>query len=83
MMITSYILGQKFYPVPYAKKKLLAYLVLVALIYGVHRGLVHVWDNRWFNIGSATFLLLLFAIFVSRIERKELERLPLVGKFFK
>ena len=83
MMITSYIMGQKHYPVPYAKKKLIAYLVLVALVYTVHRGLVYVWDNRWFNICSATLLLLLFALFVSRIERKELERLPYIGRFFK
>jgi O-antigen/teichoic acid export membrane protein len=82
MMITSYILGQKYYPVPYAKKKLIAYIVLVVLMYGVHRGLIYVWDNRWFNIGTATLLLLLFTIFVSKIERKELERLPVIGKFF-
>ncbi|HLG41689.1 MAG TPA: polysaccharide biosynthesis C-terminal domain-containing protein [Chitinophagaceae bacterium] len=81
MMIISYTLGQKFYPVPYAKKKLIAYLALVALMYVVHRGLIQLWDNPWFNIGSATLLLLLFILFVLKIERKELERLPVVGKF--
>jgi O-antigen/teichoic acid export membrane protein len=83
MMIVSYMLGQKHYPVPYPKKKLLAYLVLVALIFAVHRGLVYLWDNRWFNIGTATLLLMLFTAFVVKIERKELERLPFVGKFLK
>ena len=83
MMITSYVMGQKHYPVPYARKKLLAYIVLVVLIYGLHRGMIYLWDNRWFTIGSATFLLLLFTIFVSRIERKELQRLPFLGKFFR
>ena len=82
MMIISYILGQKYYPVPYAKKKLISYLVLVVLIYLAHRGLLMLYNNIWFSIGSATLLLLLFMIFVSRIERKELERLPFVGKFF-
>jgi len=82
MMVTSYSLGQKYYPVPYAKKKLIAYLVLAALLYITHRGLIHLWSNRWFNIGSATLLLLLFTIFIAKIERKELERLPFVGKFF-
>ena len=33
MMIISYTQGQKHYPVPYAKKKLIAYLVLVVLMY--------------------------------------------------
>lgn len=83
MMITSYLMGQKYYPVPYARTKLIAYLVLVVLIYLAHRGLVHLWDDRWFNLGSATFLLLLFTLFVGKIERKELARLPVIGKFFR
>ena len=83
MMITSYTLGQKHYPVPYARKKLIAYLVLVTLLYLAHRGLVHLWTNQWFNVGSATLLLLLFTLFVLRIERKELQRLPYIGRFFK
>lgn len=82
MMICSYILGQKHYPVPYAKKKLIAYIVMIVLIYLIHRGLLVLWDDRWFNLGTATFLLLLFAIFISKIERKELEKLPLIGRFF-
>lgn len=83
MMITSYILGQKYYPVPYALKKLLAYLTLVVLIYGTHRGMVYLWDNKWFNLGSATALLLFFTLFVGRIERRELEKLPGLGRLFR
>jgi len=82
MMITSYVLGQKYYPVPYAKKKILAYLLLVVLIFLLHRGLVYLWDNRWFNIGIATLLLILFTLFVGKIEKKELEKMPFIGKFF-
>ena len=82
MMIISYMLGQKYYPVPYAKKKLISYLVLVVLIYLVHRGLLMLYNNIWFSIGSATLLLLLFAYFVSRVEKKELQRLPYIGKYF-
>lgn len=83
MMITSYVLGQKYYPIPYAKTKLIAYIVLVVLMYAAHRGLVYLWDNPWFNLGSATLLLLLFTVFVSKIERKELERLPVIGRYLK
>jgi O-antigen/teichoic acid export membrane protein len=81
MMVVSYILGQKHYPVPYARKKLIAYLVMVVLIYLFHLGLVYLWDNRWFNIGTATLLLLLFTLFVLKIERRELEKLPILGRF--
>ncbi len=83
MMVTSYILGQKYYPVPYARKKLIAYLVLIVLIYGIHRGLVYLWDNHWFNLGVATALLGFFTWFVVQIERKELVKLPVVGRFLK
>jgi len=83
MMLTSYVLGQKYYPVPYARRKLLAFLALVVLIYGAHRGLVYLWDNRWFNVGAATALLFFFTWFVVLIERKELAKLPVVGRFMK
>jgi len=71
MMVISYLWGQKAYRVPYARKKLLAYIVIVVLIYFIHNGLTGLWDNDWFNLGSAILLVLLFIIFVSRIERKE------------
>jgi len=80
MMIISYVLGQKHYPVPYARKKLIAYLLLVVLIYGVHRGLVYIWDHYWFNFGTATLLFILFTLFVLKIERKELARIPLLRR---
>src|SRR5687768_2301459 len=83
MMIASYVLGQKHFPVPYARKKLIAYIILVVIIYALHRGLTQAWDNRWFNIITATLLLGLFAFFVTKIERKELERMPFIGKFFR
>jgi O-antigen/teichoic acid export membrane protein len=81
MMVISYIYGQKYYPVPYVKKKLIAYLVLVTIIYLLHRGLLMINDNKWFNVGSATLLLLLFGLFILRIERKEFQRLPVIGKY--
>ena len=81
MMVVSYIMGQKHYPIPYARKKLISYLVLVVLIYLFHLGLVRIWDNRWFNLGTSTLLLILFALFVLRIEKKEFEKIPLVRRF--
>lgn len=83
MMITSYIMGQKYYPVPYARKKLIAFIVLVVLIYGVHRGMVYLWDNRWFNLATATILMGLFVSFVIKIERKELMGMPVIGRYIR
>lgn len=81
MMITSYLLGQKHYPVPYARKKLIAYLGVVVILYLVHRGLIQLWGNHWFILITATLLFFLFAFFIAKVERKELERMPFVGKF--
>lgn len=83
MMTTSYVYGQKYYPVPYARKKLIAYLVMVSLIYLLHRGLLMISQNWLFNIGSATILLALFALFIAKVERREFQQLPLVGKYLK
>jgi len=82
MMITSYLLGQKYYPIPYAKKKLIAYLIIVSLLYLAHRGLLMLWDNFLFSIGSATVLLVVFTWFIGMVERKEFQKLPVVGRLF-
>jgi len=83
MMLVSYSLGQKFYPVPYPRKKLIAYLLIVIFLYLLHRGLLKIWDNQWFNVISATALLTLFALFISKVEKKEFQKLPLIGRFYK
>jgi O-antigen/teichoic acid export membrane protein len=82
MMITSYVLGQKYYRIPYARKKLIAYLVIVTLLYLIHRGLLLVWDNIWFSIATATILLWVFTWFIGTVESKELQRMPYIGRFF-
>jgi O-antigen/teichoic acid export membrane protein len=83
MMLTSYSVGQKFYPVPYARKKLIAYLFIATGLYLLHRGILKIWDNQWFNLITATALLMLFALFISKIEKKELKKLPFIGRFYK
>jgi len=80
MMIISYTMGQKYYPVPYPRKKLITYLVLVVLLYVIHLGLVYLWPNRWFNLGTATLLLGFFTWLIVKVEEKELRNMPVVGK---
>ncbi len=83
MMISSYKLGQKFYPIPYAVKKLIAYIAMVILIWLLHLGLVNYLNHSlWFSIGSGLLLFAFFAWFVSKIEAKELAKLPLIGRYF-
>jgi O-antigen/teichoic acid export membrane protein len=82
MMVISYIWGQKYYRIPYAWKKLVAYIVIVVLLYFVHRLFLFldlgVWPNRAFGI----VLLSVFGLLILRVERKEIQRLPVVGRYF-
>jgi O-antigen/teichoic acid export membrane protein len=83
MMIASYMLGQKHYKIPYAKKKLIAYLALTTLVFFIHKGLGMLYSNIWLSIGTAVILLIGFFLFVATIEKKEFQRLPVIGKYFK
>jgi hypothetical protein len=81
-MVASYMQGQKFYPVPYAWKKLLSYLVIVTLVYLVQWGITALTPG-WTILHILTGLVLLggFTLFVLRIEKKEFQRLPYIGKY--
>ncbi len=83
MMIASYMLGQKHYKIPYAKKKLIAYLVLTTLVFFIHKGLGMLSNNIYFSVGTAFALLIGFFWFVATIEKKEFQQLPVIGKYFK
>lgn len=82
MMIMSYLWGQKEYRIPYAWKKLLAYMVIAVIIYFIHLGITFVWSGFVINFSTASILLLLYILFISKIEAKELAKLPVVGKYF-
>ncbi len=84
MMVSSYLLGQKYYPIPYAVKKLISYITLVILIYFIHFGLIKlIPGNYLFSLGTGFVLFAGFGWFVSRVEAKELAKLPAIGKYFK
>jgi len=75
MMVISYIWGQKAYPVPYAWKKLLAYMAIVVILYFIHTAITSLWNSRALNYTVATLFLFLFALFIYRIEKKEFDNL--------
>jgi O-antigen/teichoic acid export membrane protein len=81
MMVISYFWGQKAYRIPYATKKLVAYLVIVALLYFLHHFIIGIWKNYWFSIGLATIFTTAYALFVARIERRDFQKLPYIGKY--
>ncbi|HEV7333937.1 MAG TPA: oligosaccharide flippase family protein [Flavisolibacter sp.] len=82
MMVISFIWGQKNYRVPYAWKKLVAYIVICVMLYGIHSAFRWMGLNDWFNRAFGAVLFFIFAWFIGLVERKELQRLPYVGKYF-
>jgi len=81
MMVISYVWGQKEYRIPYAWKKLLAYIVIVILLYGLHQVLLTFNDSSLFYYFTGTLIMAGFLIFISKVERKEFEKLPVIGKY--
>ncbi len=74
MALVSYVLGQKYYPVPYEALKVCAYIALVVILYLVFahatEGLTHI-----IKYLSATVFMILFTIFVYIVDGKSLPKL--------
>ncbi len=83
MMVISFIRGQKFYPIPYAWKKLLAYLVICIALFLIHELLAKLNSGLlWYTI-SAIALGYAFTWLIINVERKELIKIPYLNKFIK
>jgi O-antigen/teichoic acid export membrane protein len=87
MMVISYAQGQKHYPIPYPKKKLLAYLGISVILYALHELIAYQLNPEWkvYNyiyFGTAILFMASFGILIIRVESKELQRLPIIGRFF-
>ena len=82
MMVVSYVWGQKHYRVPYAWRKLLAYMAISVALFFVHLLFVRLNFGGWTNRGFSLVLLSLFGLLIINVERKEFEKLPYVGRFF-
>ena len=74
-MVLSYAWGQKEYKIPYATKKLLAYMVLAVLLFFIHKAVIHFFTSYTVNLVTATVLLFGYVWFVYNIERKEFAKI--------
>ncbi len=75
MMLVSYYLGQQHYPVPYATKKLTAYLAIVLTMYGIQKAILYFFPHLWLGILIGFIFIGLFAWLVSWAEQKEFAKL--------
>lgn len=83
MMVLSYVLGQKYFPVPYARKKLLSYLGTMLVLFAGQRIVMWITDIVLIRLVFATGFFYLFLRLVYTVERKELGNMPFVGRFIK
>lgn len=83
MMVLSFLLGQKEYRIPYATKKLVAYIVIVVILFFIHKGLTTLLPNIWFGLVISSLLLFVYTWFILLVEKKEFQKLPVVGKYIK
>lgn len=83
MMVFSYVWGQKEYRIPYAWKKLVAYIVIVVIFYFIHRGLTALFPHTIVALAIATILLFIYTWFILLVERKEFQKMPVIGKYLR
>ena len=58
-------------------------MAIVVILYFIHQGIIRVWQGIVLNYTVATLFLVLFALFIYRIERKEFDNLLRQGRKFK
>jgi len=51
------------------------------LVYFVHKLLVMLFSPQWFSISAGLLLTLLYSAFIFKIEKKEFQKLPVIGKY--
>lgn len=88
MVVTSYFLGQKYYPVPYNILKIFIYLAITYCIYFSHTFLIQAFkiqsaDDMIWRIALGVALTISFLIFALIYDRKEFSALPVIGKYLK
>jgi len=74
MALVSFILGQKYYPIPYETFKVCAYIALVVLLYEIFAHSTNSVSNGLKYL-TATVFMLLFSAFVYIVDGKSLPKL--------
>jgi O-antigen/teichoic acid export membrane protein len=82
MMVTSYYLGNRHYPIPYDWKRNFGYILISLVIFLVHYYMRISGCNILALHAAATVLLLSFALYVLKREREELKKIPYLRSIY-
>lgn len=80
MMLASYWMGQRHYPVPYEVKKLVGYIAGAGFLYIIHRLAAENLPYIWMRIGLGFVFSFIFIGSLLYTERAELQNMPLIRK---
>lgn len=80
MMLLSWLIGQKYYPIRYDLKAMGKYLLLAMLLYGI--GTWVSIDNLYLRLGFRTILLLIYLSYLIRHDLP-LQQIPYVNRLFR
>lgn len=83
MMVISFVWGQKVYRIPYATKKLIAYIVIVVLLFFIQKLVLNFYYALWLELLIGTAFLLVFTWFILLVEQKELSKIPMLNKWYR
>lgn len=79
MMLISYFIGQRFYPIKYDMKTIMLYTVLTILFY-IPAMYVNI-DNEWIRFLYRNILLIIFVTIIIKRDLP-LSEIPIIGKWF-
>lgn len=87
MVLITYFMGQKYFPIPYPVKRILTYLTIMLIFFLIKMG-INALSDSWtaamqlvLRLPAATLLLAIYTIFIMKVERTELKTMPLIGRF--
>lgn len=83
MMVISYFMGQKYFPVPYNPRKLLSYIAVMLMLFAGQQVVMHFTGMLVVRLFSGSLFMLLFLALVLRVEQEELRGIPVIGKLVK
>lgn len=81
MVVASYLIGRKHYPVPYNIPKIAIYIMVTYGIYFIHSSFIGGIDSFAIRILIGVGFVGLFIIFALFYDRKEFSALPFIGKY--
>jgi len=89
MVVITYYMGQKYFPVPYPVKKIISYLVCALLLFGIQQFISYLTQSLGvaaqliLRTISGSLCMLAFLWLVFTVEKQELKSMPLIGKLIR